>query len=545
MNYVRLRIEAEEPLIITDGSAESMGHTCLGHIPGNMLLGAYAQAWKEQHKGQAPDASPEFAALFLGGGVSWGHAYPVLGDLACVPVPLSFRKDKSRGNLPQPGEEGGFCHVYDLLEVTDQEDIRAKGSDEQVKLKSLSDKFMRPDNFVCPSGSSLWNMHVAIEAKGRKAAESQLFGYASLPPGGVFECAVNCASESQAKMVLDLVASKPQVRVGHSRSAGYGGVRCTASLGGTATGQADLKAGTHTLYLLSDYIPAHSWQDPAQALVSELEQALAVHDLVIEKQFCSHLVIAGFNSLWRLPRRSRQALGRGSVLRVRWQGQANNLPAALGGWQQEGYGRILLDPAFLGNARIMAGSLALTGARQAQAATRDDPLLRAIRRRALARKAQKAATAFVNLPQLDRFVDSVAGNDKPSQSQRGNLRQLIGSRPSQEWSGHFRSTLGKTAGEQWKNAEAIDPYLTPFQDGKWEELHEIMLKLLSPDKFFAVGSLPEMAGLLAFADNLPGGAADAAELEIFKADLHRLALLELLNIWEKTWRARDGKEATC
>lgn len=95
MNTLILTLTAREPLVITDGSAESMAHQTLHHIPGNMLLGAFASAWIAAHPKDIPDDSPEFRALFLDGRVEWGSACPLVADRPTVPVPLCLVQEKT------------------------------------------------------------------------------------------------------------------------------------------------------------------------------------------------------------------------------------------------------------------------------------------------------------------------------------------------------------------------------------------------------------------------------------------------------------------
>ena len=47
MKVIKLKLEALQPLVITDGTTEGQTHRTLEYIPGNMLLGALAGAWKE------------------------------------------------------------------------------------------------------------------------------------------------------------------------------------------------------------------------------------------------------------------------------------------------------------------------------------------------------------------------------------------------------------------------------------------------------------------------------------------------------------------
>lgn len=53
-----------QPLVITDGTTEGQTHKTLEYIPGNMLLGALASAWKRNNPNVTPDDSDEFNNLF-------------------------------------------------------------------------------------------------------------------------------------------------------------------------------------------------------------------------------------------------------------------------------------------------------------------------------------------------------------------------------------------------------------------------------------------------------------------------------------------------
>lgn len=532
MKAVSLVLAAQEPLVITDGSAESMGHQTLAHIPGNMLLGALAHAWKRLHPGSPPDDSPEFVSLFLTDDVQWGHAYPRVGERTTVPLPLSFQKVKNHDGLPVEGDrDASDCRVFNTLALSEEEKLtdcyRRHHPDEAsgpVKLSKLGDGFMTPDTCCMPRLPQCWTMHVAL-SEARTAAESQLFGYSALAPGAVFESRVLCKDEKTARAVLDLVAAAPDLHVGHARSAGYGRVYCRAAPADHPEQQPQGEQAV--FFLLSDYLPVHSWETPLESLERELGRVLDVPlRLDAMHQFCAYIHIAAFNGLWRLPRRSRMALKRGSVLRATWQGTARPLPPSLGGWRREGYGRLLCDPAFLGDEMVrpqVAVPAAAAPKVQPPALT---PLVRVLRRRGLERQAQDAAMNFVNSDDVRHFIETAAGNKRPSQSQRGNMRLLVGTRPRSEWKGIFTDMLTKTSGEQWKKAEACCP-VTTYRDN----LSAIMPRLLDETEFEKLAAT-EISCL--------GGAPDEREQEAFKDRFHRLALLELLNAWEKAFRRKEA-----
>ena len=88
MKVIKLKIEALQPLVITDGTTEGQTHKTLEYIPGNMILGALATAWKRNNPNVIPDDSGEFCNLFLSSKVKWGHAFP-LADRAIIALKSS------------------------------------------------------------------------------------------------------------------------------------------------------------------------------------------------------------------------------------------------------------------------------------------------------------------------------------------------------------------------------------------------------------------------------------------------------------------------
>ncbi len=91
MKQYELNLEALDQLVLTDGSSEGMSHQTLDYIPGNMLLGAFVNLWKQLHKGEQTDGNPVFEDLFLNGTVKWGNACPMVGERSSVPLPVSFQ----------------------------------------------------------------------------------------------------------------------------------------------------------------------------------------------------------------------------------------------------------------------------------------------------------------------------------------------------------------------------------------------------------------------------------------------------------------------
>lgn len=540
-----IKLQAEEPLVLTDGSAESMGHQTLEHVPGSMLLGAFATAWARGHKGIVPDDDPEFRSLFLDGNVSWGHGCPVVAGDSAVPVPLCWQRKKNGEGLPAPDEDAEKCRVANLLALEEGDDIDGlfkqafNTQDEpKSKLKKLGQGFMGAESLRLNDTGRLWNMHVSV-AEQRKARDGQLFGFSSVAPGAVFASDLLCADAASRDALKAFLAKVEHIHVGHARSAGYGRLR-VVSVTAAEKGPQVLEAGENVLFLVSDYVPARSWESPRESLERELK-ALAGDktSFVEDKFFCAYEELSGFNNMWRLPKRSVTTFVRGSVLVVDCPGRVE-LPSSLGGRQSEGFGRLLANPAFLKDKIVRPGApkeSAENAPVKASTALVEDggPLLRAMRHRALSRQAEEAAVQFVSSPLINAFLDGAVEERDPSFSQLGNLRQLVATRPPADWARLFDKMLEKTPGEQWRNAESVCPFASTVVDHdrlkkRHDHISVIMSRLLK---------MEELKKLMTASPSLPGGACSRAEREAFDEQAARLALLALVNAWSKGRRIKE------
>lgn len=530
-----LEFEAAEPLVITDGSAESMGHRTLDHVPGSMLLGAFATLWRNTHPGVVPDDDEAFVTFFLSGAVRWGHARPSLDGHASLPVPLCWRKKKNADGLLEADEESDNSRVVNLLALSkgEKEDEVFAHEDlpcEEGKLKRLPVGHFLPELKRRAQTGTLWNMHVSMSEK-RKAADGLLFGFSSIAPGSRFTAEILCDDRKIRDRLASFLekAHAASVRVGHARSAGYGRLD-RVRVKRNCEPLAPSKAGKEfTLFLQSDYVPARSWETPLEGLVRELS-ALAGGRVapVSDKLFCEFNELAAFSGMWRLPRRTVPTLVKGSVLRFTLPegcGEAE-IPPTLGGRCNEGHGRVLVNPDFLEDKIVRPGATVKEDSTNASAAPLSEEtrrLLGGLRMRSLIRQAETAADDFVAGEEMTKFLKSALTQNSPSQSQLGNIRRLVSTRPPSEWRKHFEETLSKTPGEQWKSAEGYWPYRK-----RHEHMSDIFRKLLNPRT---------LADLVSGTLSLPGEAPTGAEKDMYEERLCRLVVLNLVNAWSKGRRA--------
>lgn len=532
-----VQMKAEEPIVITSGSSESMAHETLGYVPGNMLIGAFANAWKRSHPEADPDSTDEFRRLFLDGDISWGTAFPRCGNDAGVPVPRSYMRIKNRKGLPHIGESVDGHVVVNLLRMADDDnftqilrDKKLLGSEDVPKLKKFSTAFMGRDNLRLPEEKRGWNIHVALGSQ-RSALDGQLFGYSSIAAGTEFSSCLVCKDEKAEQPLRDLLNSTGIFHVGRSRSAGYGKVRilsfCEERVG---TDSIAIHAGESVaIFLRSHYVASSSWLRPVESLLADIEQLCGAKP-ELKKLFCTYLEIQGYNAMWRKPRPSRTALEQGSVLLCSFDKDIQ-LPrhAMLGADQIEGYGRIELNPSFLDDMLPQIPLESIHAQETEIAAPQNSPMWKNIRRRALEQLCEERAYALLLDDAWQKFIDSASRNLHPTASQRGNIRRIVTELPQKEWQSSFLAMLSSSnrAKDQWKNAVALSPF-----SSRNEYLEEIMAEILSE----------EMIEQFRPSENPPGGPATDSELLTAEKKAHSIFMLRLLSAWGHSSRyGEDGR----
>jgi CRISPR-associated protein Csx10 len=539
MRRFLLNFTAQEPLILSDGSSETMAHRSLDYIPGNMVLGALAGRWLERRRNarSRPDDDPVFRSLFLDGSVSWGHAYPMVGEAACWPIPKAFFKLKNDPDLPVVGS-GQEGTVINRL-VQDPDSIHGLPNDEaeeeNQKQKRCSPGFLAPDTLVKPDHKTGWAMHVALDQSARSAIEGLLFGFSSLGEGSRFQ-SETFVQEPAVDAFKELLDSVRLIRVGHGRSAGYG----SASIDGFAeqplASQPPVPQGLCRVFLVSDFVAKNSWLQPVDSLLDELKPFLGPAQLDDSFTiFADHAVIAGFNNLWRLPRPSRTALVKGSVLEFTVHeppDQTPPWPPCFGAFTTEGYGRLILNPPFLAPPRHRSQAGAAPPQASKPAAVLSDAAvaaLRTMRARSMDREIQKMISdkLYLKDSKIANFINDLS-KTKLTTSQLGKIRNLITNEKREKWLSFFENEMKKsTIKKKWTCGSASSPI--PGDHGRKENTDVIINYLLNsefPKKFVNLNQI-ELLG----EKNLT-----ESETNIFYEKFHIDFLLQLLTIWRQKLR---------
>ena len=386
MKLINLKLVAKEPIIVTEGGTSGQSHECLDYIPGNMILGACAYAWKRINKVNKGDDKPEFRDLFLSNKVLWGHATPSVEDLITFPIPLSYQVIKNYDGLPlfnfnvlkngnDDKNDNNYNNKKDNSRVLNFADVEFKnneeklkgfiqshksgwiGKDEPVKLKRHEEGFMEPNSKYQVEIIKSVNTHVNI-AQDRVAADGNLFAYSAISRDTTFISQIY-VDESLYEALKNLLDKVPSIHVGASRSAGYGKlsleiINDVKNL--PEEKNIDIAKGEAFIYLKSGYISKYIGRTPLESFEQELIgyfDGLEPGDLKIndKKCFCLYKTLSAFNNTWQLPRRSVTMIREGSVIGITFSKEKiknlKTLPKAFGGRINEGYGAFLIDPNFV------------------------------------------------------------------------------------------------------------------------------------------------------------------------------------------------------
>ncbi len=582
MKVVKIELEACEPLVLTDGSAESMSHQTLEYIPGNKILGAMVGKWIQLHKKDAgvPDDNEEFRGLFLDGSVEWGHALPMAGGEPTVPVPLSYRKIKNHGGLPLAGGSTSDCRVFNIATIGTVEAQKGKlgfGPSDEVgernlmsellskeglidsgaifKPKKLSSGFMTEKGWE-PEIKKGFDMHVAI-GDDRKAADGLLFGYSSIAAGTRFLTEVRVNDPRLEEALRQLLGSLSSFNVGHSRSAGYGKVEiCNQkmiwmdeqdSVHFVPKHSPGMKNGAcgGWLYLESGYIPKHGWQTPIQALENEIREKSGVDGIDfhfdLNEIYSQSEPLESFNSLLRLPRSERKVLKAGSVLKFTCS-SSFKLMRSYGGWRAEGYGRVQaadgFSPSFITDIKPVDANASPVGIAKPTSTKRADPksfqvtgFLNAWKARSLHRLAMQAADEFVAEGGA-HFLEGyeLRCRNKMTPSQLGNLRVMLTTSEHHLWADLFEQML-KRDNKKTNNKSIWDKCTawSPFDNSKADvEVSEIIKDMLSPRQ----GQFSEFADSKFSGPRFAALRLDGNDRKKFVSELRLLSLFGLIKIWE-------------
>lgn len=357
------RLKLDAPALLTTLSGDPNTVEGKRAIPGSSLLGAFAGRWVQQHHlGMTAHTDPDFAWLFLRGGLTFLNAYPedVRADqVRLLPVPLSFRTAKQ-----------DRTRVYDeAVERVQEADTRVGGFGRLIVGDEGDDA-----GIVTLQPTTRLRLHTARADRllGRSTEHGgALFAYEALEGGQTFIGSMLGSEDDVRRLQRDLgwtAVSPFTCSMGRSRSAEYGGqVRLTLLQPGPTAFAPEAPAATRqepdgqlVLTLTSHLLPVPDSTSsgrlsfPFAALAGALTAAGLAADAEALAQGCRAItqpvLVGGYSGIWGMPRPQIAGFAAGSVFCFpSWSSPLDAAAflhieqGALGQRTAEGFGRFVLN----------------------------------------------------------------------------------------------------------------------------------------------------------------------------------------------------------
>ena len=383
MIELEITLETESPLVLRAGRASAQFTPTLTYIPGAALRGALAL----NRLGERSTPDDELRQVFLSGAVSFGPLFPSQNGVAGRPLPLSAVACKRYGakHLRSAGDSLFRLELADVLgslkpldEWEDCPDCLDQEPNYPNKRDRLSGYYLEEDEFATVKPVTRMLTGVGMSRTTGTAAQGILFSMEAIEEGQIFRGRVRIEgdeAETLAECVKELAPEGKILRLGAARSRGQGRVRVVGwqpvNLQGPSLGErwdvlnavvrglwaeydAEPEGEYFTLTLESPLILRDACLRPLRA--DDLKADTFGLPAGVERRrfILNEVILQGWNTAWRLPKRDTPAFGMGSVFLFRIpHGQRDAMlaclaeieQAGLGERRHEGFGRVrVCDP---------------------------------------------------------------------------------------------------------------------------------------------------------------------------------------------------------
>jgi hypothetical protein len=385
----------------TEGNQES-----LDFIPGSNFLGIAAGTLYK-------DKSLESLTIFHSGKVRFGDAHPAKADKRALRVPAGMFQPKSSDDKT----------VYLHHEINDFEKV----ADLQLKQCRKGFYIFSENKGTKVDVEKSFAIKSAYDREMRRSKDEQMYGYESLQPGSewLFEVSIDDDLNIEKEITDALQGTK---RIGRSRTAQYGLVKIDVEksfqteLSVEITDHAVVYADARLIFLDEYGLPA------LQPTAANL--GFSGGEINWNKSQIRTFQYAPWNFKRQARDADRCGIEKGSVIYVQKSEDADKLEYTGNGWvgvyQNEGFGKILINPGFLkpsgnnGKALFQLGE-AEKGKNKEDKVNSVDPLFLYLESRAKQVEKEKEIYSKVN-EFVDRYKDDFT--KEAFASQWGSVRSI-------------------------------------------------------------------------------------------------------------------------
>lgn len=346
MKTIQLRCTLLSDIIINQKSATEGNQETLDFIPGNIFLGLAAASLYKNLKNE------ESMLIFHSGKVKFGDAHPIFDGKRSLKIPASWHYEKNKTRFDSLFVHHGIPY----------EGISENGT--PIQLKQCRDGFIvkvDDQKFAEIEIEKNFAIKSAYDTKKRRSEDKKMFGYQSLQNGSVWEFELTLCDET-LKFEDQIVNSLTGVKqIGRSSTAQYGLVQIEACkeinknpIENFKSLQARFKGNTEAdalfIYAESRLIFLDKYGQPTFTPNAE-QLGLPGGDINWEKSQVRTFQYAPYNNQRKSRDADRCGIEKGSVFCVMGvsleKAKALNFGNYVGSFQNEGFGKVILNPEFL------------------------------------------------------------------------------------------------------------------------------------------------------------------------------------------------------
>lgn len=322
-------------VVMTQKSATEGHHRTLDFIPGNNFLGIVA---KKLYADTGIDNSVKLD-LFHSGKVRFGDAHPALGEWRTLRGPASVF-------YPKLSKLSSEAYVYYRIPDLQGEEIRKK------QLKQCRNGFfaMTENEFLPADIEVNYAIKSAYDKEKRRSENEKMYGYQSLGKGRCFYFQVEIADENLADYVVKVLEGRHGV--GRSKTAEYGLVDIRSLEQGfrqcESTAEMTVLNGESYVVVYADSRLIF-WDETGMPTLQPTAEQLGVRGGCVDwrKSQVRSFQYAPFNSKRRQYDADRYGIEKGSVFVVRADSFVMPEDHTVGGYKNEGFGKVIYNPTFL------------------------------------------------------------------------------------------------------------------------------------------------------------------------------------------------------
>ena len=451
-------------IILNLKSSSEGPNKTLDFIPGGNFLGIVASNYDS--------FGDKALTVFHSGKVRFGDAHPANGNARTLKIPASY----FHGKL----DEGTYYNHHVIFNELGSEEILSK------QLKQMRSGFydLSKEPYTKVESPKSFAIKSAYDRENRRSKDSSMFGYESLQQGQtlLFEVEVDESINKGTveKIILSLTGTR---RLGRSRSAQYGLVKISklnAPYSEVFSGNKPFEDNLHTVYADGRLIFMDGVNPIFRMTAADL--GFESGEILFERSQLRTFQYAPYNGKRRTFDAERCGIEKGSVIVVKSDSPAPSESAYVGAFRNEGFGKVIYNPAFLSgenpvlgekNAEVSAGHTE-TVSSEGAAVNYDNPLIAYLRDRRLAQEYDEVIQERV---MVWKKKHASAFKDDSFASQFGAIRSLASSE-------HDFQTLRDT----------IEKYLNHgVAKEKWEfrRRKDVLLDFIDQEEVEKVERIPE------------------------------------------------------